>query len=146
MGKVYACKKYGSLIGPGGRKDGESERMILCFTCDHLVRHDDDRARRRARILSRDAARPPPARPASPENKGFSAPGGTRGECTLRSTRPINLTAVPTARHSLGVWTVLCPLRALHDPIRVAGCQNCTRKSPNSRQFSRGFLQEMTSY
>ena len=62
----------------------------------------------------------------------------TRGESTLRSTRHMNLTAVTTARHSLGAWTALCPLRALHDLIQIAGCQECWRDSALARLSSRG--------
>ena len=49
-----------------------------------------------------------------------------------------NLTAVPAARHSLGAWTALCPLRALHDLIQIAGCQECWRDSSLARLSSRG--------
>ena len=53
----------------------------------------------------------------------------------MPSTRHMNLTAVATARHSQGVWVVLCPSRGLHHPIRVAGCQKRLRcphgNSPN---------------
>ena len=93
----------------------------------HLMRHDADHARRRARILKRDAAHAPPGRPRTPRNSGISRRAGTRGECTLPSTRRMNLTAVTTARHSQGVWVVLCPSRGLHHPIRVAGCQKRLR-------------------
>ena len=47
----------------------------------------------------------------------------------MPSTRHMNLTAVTTARHSQGVWVVLCPSRGLHHPIRVAGCQKRLRRS-----------------
>ena len=85
------------------------------------MRCDDDHARRRARILSRDAARAPP------RNLGHYRPAGTRGECTSSSTRPMNLTAVTIARHSQGVWVVLCSSRGLHHPVRVAGCHKRLR-------------------
>ena len=49
-----------------------------------------------------------------------------------------NLTAVPAARHSLGAWTALCPLRGLHDLIRIAGCQECWRESALARLSSGG--------
>ena len=91
------------------------------------MRCDDDHARRRARILSRDAARAPPGRRPTPPNLGASRPAGTRGECTLPSTRHMNLTAVTTARHSQGVWVAPCSSRGLNNPIRVAGCQKRLR-------------------
>ena len=91
------------------------------------MRHDDDHARRRARILNRDAARAPLGRPRTLRISGIPRPAYTSGECTLPSTRHMNLTAVTTARHSRGVWVVLCPSRGLHHPIRVAGCQNRLR-------------------
>ena len=93
------------------------------------MRHDDDHARRRARILNRDAARAPLGRPRTPRISGISCRAGTRGECTLPSTRPMNLTAVTTARHSQGVWVEPCSLHGLHHPIRVAGWQKRLRRS-----------------
>ena len=56
----------------------------------------------------------------------------------MPSTRPNNLTAVPAARLSLGAWTALCPLRGLHDLIRIAGCQECWRESALARLSSGG--------
>ena len=95
----------------------------------HLMRHDADHARRRARILKRDATRAPPGRPRTPRISGISRRAGTRGECTLPSTRRMNLTAVTTARHSQGVWVEPSSLRGLHHPIRVAGWQKRLRRS-----------------
>ena len=95
----------------------------------HLMRHDDDHARRCARILKRDATRAPPGRPRTPRISGISCRAGTRGECTLPSTRHMNLTAVTTARHSQGVWVEPSSLRGLHHPIRVAGWQKRLRRS-----------------
>ena len=91
------------------------------------MRCDDDYAQRRARILSRDAARASPGRRPTPPNLGDSRPAGTRGECTLPSTRHMNLTAVTTARQAQSVWVVPCSSRGLHHPIRVAGCQKPLR-------------------
>ena len=85
-------------------------------TSGHLMRHDDDHARQGARILNRDAARAPLGRPRTLRISGIPRPAYTSGECTLPSTRPMNLTAVTTARHSQGVWVVLCPSRGLHHP------------------------------
>ena len=95
----------------------------------HLVRHDDDHAGRRARILKRDAARAPLGRPRTTRISGISCPAGTRGECTSSSTRPMNLTAVAIARHAQGVSVVLCPSCGLHHPQRVAGWQKRLRRS-----------------
>ena len=82
----------------------------------HLMRYDDDLARWGARILSSDAAHAPPGRPRTPRISGIPCRAGTRGECTLPSTRHMNLTDVTTARHSQGVRVVLCPSRGLHHP------------------------------
>ena len=93
------------------------------------MRYDDDHAQRGARTLSRDAAHAPPGRPRTPRISGISCRAGTRGECTLPSTRHMNLTAVTTARHSQGVWVDPCSSRGLHHPIRVAGWQKRLRRS-----------------
>ena len=53
----------------------------------------------------------------------------------MPSTRPMNLTAVTTARHSQGVWVVPCSSRGLHHPIRVAGCQKRLRWACGNSPF-----------
>ena len=100
------------------------------------MRHDDDHARLGARILSRDAARAPPGRPRTPRNSGISCRAGTRGECTLPSTRHMNLTAVATARHSQGLGCAMPIARATSSLTgrRVAEASApFTREFPNSR-------------